>query len=306
MPKFILGAHSLSAMFSIQSCAALKEAMRTTTDNGGTLFEIPYLLCKLPWESVATVARRTRIREISLCHFFPRNLQGAPAGDPLGTKAEVKKALSAIDDIIKAAAIIRKDGIKVRFIDGPTWGCLGWEYAMPIEEKRERAAQFLYQAGNKCAAADLILAVEFLRPHEDKVIGGTEAMIKVLEDVDHTCVEMHFDVFHSLECGEDPATSIRLAKKWIAYLHLHGNDRRAPGSEDETCNWKKIIAAIKTIDSGVEEIPIVPEPFGPETIKENPELGAGLPVPPPLSEYLPIAYKTLKKAGLKVATPELF
>jgi sugar phosphate isomerase/epimerase len=302
MKKIILGAHSLSAMFTVKNYVRLQNAMRATAARGGTLFEIPYLLCKLSWEKVAQAARYAGIKEIALCHFWPMNPDGTSVcGDPLGSVEEVKRALSTLNAITVAVRILRGNGIVVRFIDGPTWGGLGWDYhSLSLEEKHLRVISFLKQAGTICEAAQLTLAVEFLRPGEDKVIGRTRAMIKILEEVDHPAVGMHFDVFHSIECGENPADMIREAKGWIVYLHLHGDKRRAPGAPGEQQDWTAIIQAIKEIDSGVDDIPGVPEPFGEATCKENAALGEGLPLPPPLTAYLDLAYQTLRSGGLPV------
>ncbi|NDE68425.1 hypothetical protein EB052_02355, partial [bacterium] len=87
----------------------------------------------------------------------------------------------------------------------------------------------------------------------------------------------------------------------IAYLHLHGDHRIAPGATGDLQNWKEIILACKEIDSGINNIPVICEPFAVETVDECPPLGMDLPPAPPLPEYLDIAYPTFIKAGLPIA-----
>jgi sugar phosphate isomerase/epimerase len=287
-------------MFNINNPAALRKAMDITVKHGGTIFEMPYLLCTLPWGEVAEIANAAGIEEISLCHFFPRDENGAPHGDPLGNEEEVAKALDTIRNICKAADVLREHGIAVRFIDGPTWGCLGHPYEnLNANERSERAVAFLKQAGEVCEKAEIILAVEFLRPGEG-AIGGTTEMLDILRQVDMLSVQMHFDVFHSDEHGENVPRMIQQAAEWIVYLHLHGSERRVPGSEGDTLNWKDIAAAIKLIpfNEAVGPIPAVSEPFGERTRAECPPLGVGLPEVPEMDKYLPLAAKKFREVGI--------
>ena len=304
--KFVAGAHSLSTMFTIKDATALEAAMRTTVRHGGSLFEIVFLLCQLPWDDISRLALETGIEEISLCHFWPKNADGtAPHGDPLGTIADERKALNTIKEILAAVEIIRSHGVTVRFIDGPLWGGLGWQYEENPEVLEKRVVRFLQLAHNVCAAHNVILAVEFLRPEEGRVVRGTKHMLKILKAVNAHCedddssVMMHFDVFHSLAWNENPSASIEKARHAIAYLHIHGNNRIAPGGKGDCQDWRRIVEAMKLI-SFPGAIPVVSEPFGEETRRENPALGQGLPPTPELDRYLGQAWRTLRFAGLSI------
>lgn len=301
-PKFILGAHSLSVMFTINNIHQLQKAMEQAVAEGATLFEMPFLLCKIPWKTVARLAKAAGIKEIALCHFWPRDKKnGALCGDPLGTPIERARALIIIDSITIAADILRSGGITVRFIDGPTHACLGWKYSnITLNTQYERAVSFLQDAGDICAESKLILAVEFLRPVEDKVVAGTNNMIGVLRRVGRPNVMLHFDIFHSLENDEDPAVSIAAASAYIAYIHFHGSKRRIPGSRGDKCDWESICYFTNRITSCVKNIPCVPEPFGEATRRENKALGKGLPATPDLPEYLSQAYATFRRHGLRI------
>ena len=308
MKRYILGGHALTVLFSIntlQKLATLEAAMREVAERGGKIFEIPYLLVggEVTWAAIGEAAKRAGIEEVAICHFFPVNPDGSSGcGDPLGDAGEVERALKTIDDIIAAIQIIRQRGIIVRSIDGPTHTCLGKEYLLDDATVESRLVYFLRAAGEKCLAAGLTLAVEPLRRHEDKVIAGTAKMVRILTLVNHLAVRLHFDVFHSVENGEDPAAAILAAKAWIVYLHLHGDKRIAPGADGDSRDWRAIVDAVKQIcTAGVKDIPVIPEPFGTDTRSECPPLGEGLPPTPALAEYLDVAYPTLIEAGLQLA-----
>ena len=300
-PTILRGAHSLSVMFAVKDEETLRRAMRTTVECEGTLFEIPFILCEIPWETVAKIAKEEGIQEIVLCHFWPYGAESKSlCGDPLSKYPDERHlAMITWQKIIEAALVIRENGMTIRFIDGPSWGGLARDYdkeaAMIIEG---RMITFLRIAGDMCQNANLIIAVEFLRPVEDKVVRGTRNMIRLLTIINHPAVKMHFDVFHALECDEDPGEMIRLAWKWIVYLHLHGTKRLAPGQDGDECDWADIASAIQDIRSGVSNIPGISEPFGKETCAENPALGEGLPEALPLREYLIKSFATLSAAGI--------
>ncbi len=288
-------------MFRIDNPQKLEAMMKTAIRNGARLIEIPFPICELPWDQVGEIARNAGVEEISLCHFWVINPDGTSAwGDPLGGEAEEKKSLATISRMIDALKAIRKNGVIARFIDGPLWGGLGWDYTnLTPTEKEDRAVLFLKKAGHLCAVDGVFLAVECLRPGEGKVIGGTAAMVKILTRVDHINVGMHFDCFHSEEWGEDPAKSILLGKGMIIYLHLHGSKRVAPETGGDKVDWGLLIRAVNQIDvSPAGPIPVVSEPFGEETRRDNPTLGEGLPPTLPLEEYLPQARRVFTRHGL--------
>lgn len=293
----ILGAHSLSFTFKVNDAAALFGAMKATADRGGTLFEIPFALCELPWKTVALTAAQAGITEIAICHFFPGD---ESLGDPLNDDTgKVQLAVDTFTAIIAAIEILRENGMLVRFVDGPSIFVLGKAYdGMTWHVAKVRAVAFLRKVSEMFEEADLILALEPLREHEDKVVASTELMTEIIEMSECENIKLHFDVYHADENGEDPARSILDFGKYIGYLHLHGNDRRAPGSEGEGQEWSAIMEAVSQIDSGIDNIPVVCEPFSAATIAACPALGEGLPVPPELPEYLDIAYATLRDAGL--------
>ncbi len=299
------GAHTLSSMFWIKSEASLRRMMQTAAKHGCTMIEMPYGLCTLPWDVVARIARECSIKEISLCHFWPFNEGKSVCGNPLGTGADYEKCFDTLREILAAVETLREGGITVRFIDGPTHCGLGWSHGrIPRKEKHRRVVKFLKAAGKLCKKHDIILAVEFLRPGEDYVVGSTKAMVKILKRVNLPNVGMHLDVYHCLRRNENPAASIRYAGKWIVYLHLHGTDRRAPGSKGDQCKWGSITIAIEKIRSGVKLVPAVSEPFGRQTCLENAALGKGLPIPPPLGRYLAQTVKTFRRVVMPIPSLE--
>lgn len=300
--KFKFGGHSLMWMFKIQSRKKLLRAMKTVVKSGGTVFEIPYALCLLSWEVVAEVAKEAGITEVVICHFWPYDDKGrAVFGDPLGSDDDVRRAHETLEKITDAALELRANGIIVRTIDGPIAFGLGKTYTEGLPELEKKMIAFLRIAGEMCKKVGLILAVEFLRPGEGTVINGTKHMVEILEAVNHPFVMMHFDVHHSILWGEDPAEMIRFAKKWIAHLHLHGDDRRMPGQEGDKRNWPSIIGAVNEICADIDGIAVICEPFGRATCLANKDLGKGMPDVPPPYKYLRRARKVFTDAGLALA-----
>lgn len=299
MKTIVAGGHTLSAMFRVNNIIPLRNVMAAIVARGGTLIEIPYILCSIGWDHVGALAKKMGIREIALCHFWVRKDGEALWGDPIGTSDEFAHCLATWRGIFAAVRILRKHGIIVRFIDGPKWGALGHTYKIDPRNLRNNVVVALQCWGRLCAEHDLIDAEEHLRRDpEDKVIGGTVQMIEVLRAVDHPNVKMHFDIFHSVENGEDPSTMIRMAKDHIAYLHLHGDQRRAPGAEGDKQDWRKIAAAIREIDSGIDDIPGLPVLFVARTCADNKELSKGLPPMGSFAKYYDRTFMTYKEVGL--------
>lgn len=143
---YVLGAHSLSSMFRITSQDKLTAAMKTAAECGAQIYEIPFLLCELSIDSVATAAHYAGITEIALCHFFPWDAKKGPvAGDPLGDFTQRAEALYNIKRICHAAEGLRMRGIKVRTIDGPTWGG-AWRISIAFLERNNLPVRPLFSS----------------------------------------------------------------------------------------------------------------------------------------------------------------
>lgn len=299
MAKLILGSHTLSTTFHVNHNGTLRNLMTATASRGGRLIEIPFILCTIGWEHIAKMAKELGITEISLCHFWPKGPDGVSlCGDPLGSDVEISRCFDTFVKIFDAVAKLRAGGITVRFIDGPTWGLLGHGYNLPEDILRYKVIRFLQLSGDLCAKHGLTLAVEHLRRDpEDKVVGGTMQMIRILHAVNRPNVKMHLDLFHCLSNGEDPVKMLLLGKSYIGYLHLHGRGRCAPGTCRDGVNWPQAAECINDINSGIEPIPALSEPFGKRTCEENPELGKGIPPMGPLTDYLDKTYKTFDELG---------
>lgn len=95
--ELLLGAHSLSSLYEINNFAVLRGVMKSAAQRGAKVFEIPYLLCKLKWESVARAAKEAGIREIALCHFWPVAEGIFVCGNPLGDEAAIEQAMETLD-----------------------------------------------------------------------------------------------------------------------------------------------------------------------------------------------------------------
>lgn len=304
----IWGGHSLSVMFMIDTNEKLNElelAMKEVVSRGGEIFEIAYGLVGGPitWNDIATAAKNAGIKEIVICHFWGTDGKGKPlTGDPLGNPSEAVTAVEVfVNGILGAVNTLRMYGIRVTTINGPTHVCLGKDYShLAAKEIRRRMVNFLRLLGKLCAEANLILAVEFLRPVEDTVIHGTRAMLNVLKAVNRRNVKLHIDTFHCIECDEDPASSIRLARKWIYYVHINGNGRLAPGQTGDLQEWVDLITEILKINVKRRTIRIVFEPFGRKTCRECRPLGKGLPKMLPFPKYLNQTVRWLNVNGLPI------
>lgn len=299
--KTIVGGHTLSTVFTLNKKTPLRNLIRAIVSRRGTLLEIPFILCKLNWDDVGNIAKSMGIKEISLCHFWVRNNGVATWGDPLGNDQEISLAHDTYRKIFAAVETLRKYVI-VRFIDGPAWGALGFDYGLPAGELRSNVISGLKTSGELCAKHDLILAVESLRRDpEDLVTGGTLKTISILHAVNMANVKFHGDLFHMLSNCEDPVSMMQSIRDYVVYLHLHGKGRRAPGARGNGVDWGEVSNEVHLISSGIENIPILAEPFGKLTCEENKELGKGIPPMGPLPKYFNTTFKTYREVELLAA-----
>jgi len=163
MKTMVAGGHTLSMMFWIKNIQLLRNVMAAIVSRGGTLIEIPYILCKIGWEHVGALAKKVGIKEISLCHLWPKAPDGTfPCGHPHGTPEQIEQCFRTMEGLFAAVAILRKY-VTVRFVDGPTWGVLAHKHELEGEPLRQSVISFLRRLAIACAKHDLILAVEPLR-----------------------------------------------------------------------------------------------------------------------------------------------
>lgn len=301
MKKMITGGHTLSAMFKVNNIQLLRNVMAAVVSRGGTLIEIPYILCSIGWDHVGTLAKKMGIGEISFCHLWPKAPDGTfPCGNPHGTPEQIEQCFTTMNGLFDAAEKVRNCGVTVRFIDGPTWGVLGHKHELEGEMLRQSVIAFLRRLATECAKHTMMLAVEPLRRNpEDLVTDGTIATISTLQAVNHPNARLHLDLFHCIENGEDPLEMLRASRDWAVYLHLHGAGRRAPGAWGNKVDWVEASNIIHSFSSGVDDIPGLPEPFGKRTCRENKELGRGLPPMGPLAKYYDCTFRTFEEVGLK-------
>lgn len=277
--------------------------MVATVQQGGTMFEIAYGVCFIPWEQVAEIARKTGIKEISLCHFWGKDKATGRSlsGDPLGSKRQRLRAYRTMEQIFIAAETLRNRGVTVRFIDGPLGWLLGHDYSISAEEQMKRLVRFFKHAGRRAKVAGLTLAIEFLRPCEDKVIGGTERLLELIRKVKHPNVKGHLDAFHAGEQKEDPVEAARKGRNEWVYVHGHAGKRKAPGSPGDEIDWTAFLQEVAqfTTAVGTEGVPFIFEPFSAQACREEPALGDGVePIKDgEMDKYLTRAFDTIRSAA---------
>lgn len=299
--KRTFGFHHLAELGALQSGdgAKLTAAARIAADAGCTLFE---LACSpvngMSANETADALQEGGINRAAYCRFFPGGENGEPPpfGDPTGEQKLVDVAVNTIDMDLTFIEQLRASGVHTCTMTGPTSFVLGQKSRLNPQESMNRMVKFLTRIERDLTSATVFMCVEYLRHGEDNdFIAGVDRQIELIDAVGSDYVEAHFDVYHSLQRDEDPAESIRKLEGRLGYLHCHGTDRVAPGSEHDKVDWKAVKAALD--DVGYRE-PIVPEPFG-QTIRDEVQvLGEGLPPAVPAAAYYATAHKTLTDVGI--------
>lgn len=296
----IYGFHHLAELASLKpgDGAKLQVAARMATDAGCSLFELACAPVNgMDAKETADALKAGGITEASYCRFFPGGADGGspPFGDPLGSQTECAAAMSTLDMDLAFIEQLRQNGVNVRWMTGPCCFVLGQQNTLGEKVAMDRMVNFLRVVEPQFATARVTMCVEYLRPGEDHYITSVDRVCKLIDRVDSQFVQWHGDIFHMLQRGEDPATSIRRGGRRLAYLHCHGTDRVAPGSAHDTVDWDEVNAALNEISYAG---PIVPEPFGQAIRTEVSVLGDGLPPAEPAASYYAASATMLESAGI--------
>lgn len=297
------GAHWLAFLGGLSSGQGqqLEDAARIAAEEGCTLFE---LACnpinQMGAEETAKSLLAGGISEASYCRFYPDD----SFGDPLGEGAAIEKAAETFFHDILFIQELRKHGLSVHFITGPSCFVLGKKYAFEDAERHRRLVRFASKQAELVRDAELTVCLEYLRPGEDNgAIGGVKNMVRLIDAVDSRSIRFHADTFHMIKCNEDPWKVVRYAGDRIAYLHAHGTDRVAPGAycldgvkeATDLVNWHLVAS---TLIGTTFEGPVVPEPFGATIREQVPALGEGLPPAIDPRRYYHLAHEHLTHMGI--------
>ena len=297
------GMHWLAALGVVNAGQAqlLEAAVAIAKSCGCNLFELACApINGLTAEETAQAVLAGGINTVSFCRFFPED--GA-CGDPLGDDTQRGQALETFQHDVAFILDLRKYGLTVNTITGPSCFRVAAQYGLSAVDKRSRLVSFIGDQAATVAGKELTLALEYLRPTEDYAIEGFVPMIHLLQEIANPNVGWHGDVFHMLERREDPCENVRRSGEYLKYLHGHSNLRVAPGAfyldnireATDKVNWWLLG---QYLDRRGFAGPVVPEPFGEEIRKVAPALGEGLPPAIDPARYYQIAGTHLTKMGL--------
>lgn len=294
------GAHWLAFLGALQPGEGkkLEDAARTASDARCTLFE---LACKpingMSAQETAGALRAGGISHAAYCRFFPGGADGAaPFGDPLGDSCE--EAMATIEADVRFIEDLRRCGIVVNDVTGPSVFLLGKRYPFGREEMRSRICRFVRSTAPLFTNAGLLQHIEYLRPGEDEdVIGSMTEAIALVDMLALPHVRIHADTFHMSERGEIPHEVLRMAGSRVGYFHAHGTNRLPPGAygahaqTTDQVNWYLVARVLEEIGFMG---PVVPEPFGSAIREQVPVLGDGLPPAWDARDYYEQAYGHLR------------
>ncbi len=292
-----LGAHWLAFLWNLQpgDGGKLKEAVSQAREAGATVFEImPPLLNAMPAEETAKALTEGGITDAVMCNFYP---PGAGVGDPLAEGSEFDIAVAKFKEVIAYILELRKHGITIDLIVGPSCFLLGHDYDLPEDELRRRISKFYGELTTELCEARIRVAIELLRDIEDKVVRTVDNALAILAGLSADVFGFHFDTFHFRDRGYDIVAAIKRFGKRILHFHANGKDRVPPGHDLDDITWggDGVVATLKA--TGYDGI-ATNEPFCEAVRKAEPSLGAGLPDAMPEPEGLEMTASNLAALGL--------
>lgn len=293
-----LGAHWLAFLWNIDAGNGkqLEEAVRKAKDAGATVFELmPPLLNGLTVAETAQALKDGGITDAVMCHFYP---DGAGVGDPLAEGEEFDLAVTKFQEVIAYMVELRKQGITIDLIVGPSCFLLGHDYDLSEQELRKRISRFYAKLTNELKVAKIRTAIELLRDGEDKVVRTVDNALDILRSLPADVFGFHFDTFHFRDRGYNIVSAIKRLGKRTLHFHANGTDRVPPGHEHDDIVWdgeEGVVAALKAVGYGGIA---TNEPFCEEVRQAAPELGEGLPPAMPEPAGLQMTADNLKKFGL--------
>ncbi|PIR53322.1 hypothetical protein COU76_01690 [Candidatus Peregrinibacteria bacterium CG10_big_fil_rev_8_21_14_0_10_49_10] len=293
------GAHWLAFLWSLQpgEGAKLTKAVRKAKRAGATVFEImPPLLNGMPAEETAKALKNGGITHAVMCNFYPK---GAGIGDPLAEGKEFDLAVKTFREVIAYILELRKHGITIDLIVGPSCFLLGHDYGLSKLELRNRAVQFYGQFTEELRQHGIRVAVELLRAVEDKVIESVTGALAILRMLPEDVFGFHFDTFHFRDRGHRIVGSILRLKGRIFHFHANGKDRVPPGHDLDDIEWEGEDGVVSALElAGFVNGVATNEPFCDDVRKAEPSLGEGLPPAMPEPAGLKMTVDNLKRFGL--------
>ncbi|MFH1444344.1 MAG: sugar phosphate isomerase/epimerase [Candidatus Peregrinibacteria bacterium] len=303
-----LGAHWLAFLWDVSTRGPLSDAVRKARSAGATVFELIYhALNGLSPSKTADSLKAGGITRAGECVFFPDGEDGAepPMGDPLSDNAKQRGlALKTFRRILGFMVALRAYGITINLLGGPSCWVLGKDYGLDWVELRRRILRFYKELEVDLRAAEVRIAIEFLRIEEDLVV-QTPAHAAELVDALNTAIHGNMfgvllDTFHVAERGYDQVATVRTLGKRIIHLHLNGAKRRPAGGDGDTIQWPELVVALDEL--GLERVDATYEPFCALVREKNSALGEGLPAPVDEPGGIVTTRETLTASGMEVVT----
>lgn len=304
MLELIFSVHWLTFMFVCKTIGPLQGAVALSRKSGATCFELIYhALNHLNAKDTAYALKTGGINKAVMCIFFPAEGRNEyPMGDPLSEDATLfNQAVATYKQVLTFIVDLRKHGIHIDLIGGPSCWVLGKDYGVDDAELRARILRFFKVLEPDLRAAKVRVAIELLRVEEDRVMQTVQQARAILallnEQIPGKMFGLHYDTFHFNKRGIAQGEAIRTFGQDIFHLHLNGEDRRPPGSEDETIDWKNdIVPAL--VDAKLSGLAASYEPFCDVVRDACPPLGVGLPDPYSEPEGIEKTYETLSTSGI--------
>jgi len=176
--------------------------------------------------------------EASVCLVMPPGRELAAAGPE--TVAETQDYLRTVIDAASAVGASAVCGPAYTSV-GRTWRMEPDERRALLSELRENLRPVLDHAGER----GIRLGIEPLVRYETSVMNTVEQVLELIEPLPETAGVL-FDTYHANVEERGVAAALRATGDRLVHLHACGNDRGAPGADDQT-DWPEVARAVGEI-----------------------------------------------------------
>ncbi len=175
----------------------------------------------------------------SVCLVMPpgRELVAADAGVIAATQDYLRA-------VIDAAAVVGATAVC-----GPAYSSVGRTWRLAPGERRALYAQLaesLRPVADHAAQRGVRLGIEPLVRYETSVLNTVEQALEAIDPLPAQGCGLLLDTYHANVEERGVADAIRLAGDRLVHLHACGNDRGAPGPDDNL-DWEGIARALREV-----------------------------------------------------------
>ncbi|MEO6149126.1 MAG: sugar phosphate isomerase/epimerase family protein [Mucilaginibacter sp.] len=167
-----------------------------------------------------------------------------PGRDLRGTTEEQQTAIAYIKSVLDMMPVL---GCPV--LSGPLYSTVGRAEPVTKEDYKQQwdtAVTHLRELAIYADNLGLKLALEPLNRYETDFINTVEQGLKMIYDINHDAVLLHYDTFHMNIEEKDQARAILAAGDKLGHFHACGSDRGTPGRDH--LDWASINAALQAIN----------------------------------------------------------